>query len=167
METHPVTTLHKKSYFAFPNVLKNDLSDKNRTGIWSFFCYQERWHFLFPKIWSYSLDRKWKIIFFKKNTWKYDIFFKYSEKMVFLKMSHWNMIFFVLSAKMGVFFTQKYDNFYLDGKWKMIFFKKYMEIWHFLYICYKYNITFLTKKWKTIFSLENTLKGEWHSKVTF
>ena len=147
METHPVTALHKKSYFAFPNVLKNDLSDKNRTGIWSFSCYQERWHFLFPKIWSYSLDRKWKIIFFKKNTW--------------------NMIFFVLSAKMGVFFTQKYDNFYLDGKWKMIFFKKYMEIWHFLYICYKYNITFLTKKSKTIFSLENTLKGEWHSKVTF
>ena len=29
----------------------------------------------------------------QKNTWKYDIFFKCSEKMVFSKKSHWNMIF--------------------------------------------------------------------------
>ena len=133
METHPVTALHEKSYFAFPNVLKNDLSDKNRTGIWSFSCYQERWHFLFPKIWPYSLDRKWKIIFFKKNTWKYDIFFKCSEKMVIPKMPHWNMIFFVLSAKMGFFLPKN-----------MIFFIwTENERWSFSRNTWKYDIFYV------------------------
>ena len=36
-------------------------------------------------MWSYFLDRKWKLIFLEKNTWKYDIFFKCSEKMAFSK----------------------------------------------------------------------------------
>ena len=49
------------------------------------------------------------------------------------------MIFLVLSGKM-VFFSGKYDVFSLDGKWKMILLKKYMEIWYFLYICI--NITY-------------------------
>ena len=74
------------------NVLKRWSFQKNRTGIWSFLYYQERWYFFFPKIWSYSLDRKWK----------------------------------------------------------MIFLKKYMEIWYFLYICI--NVT------NIIFSRKNTLK---------
>ena len=50
------------------------------------------------------------------------------------KLSHWNMIFLVFSGKMVLFFNQKYI-FSFDGKWKMIFLKKYMEIWYFLYIC--------------------------------
>ena len=33
-----------------------------------------------------------------KNTWKYNIFFKCSEKMVFTKKLHCIMIFFVLSG---------------------------------------------------------------------
>ena len=33
------------------------------------------------------------------------------------------------------FSPRKYDIFSLDRKWKMIFLKKYMEIWYFLYIC--------------------------------
>ena len=32
------------------------------------------------------------------------------------------------------FFSGRYDIFF-DGKWKMIFLKKYMEIWYFLYVC--------------------------------
>ena len=36
--------------------------------------------------------------------------------------------------KDGVFF-QEYMIFFLDRKWKMIFLKKCMEIWYFLYIC--------------------------------
>ena len=76
------------------------------------------------------------MIFFKKNTWKYDIFFKCSEKMVFPKNSRLNMIFFVISGKMVFLFSRKYDIFSLGGKWKnMIFIKKRMEIWYFLYIC--------------------------------
>ena len=113
------------------NVLKRWSFQKNPTGIWSFLYYLERRYFFFLEIWSYSLDGKWKMIFLKKNTWKYDNFFICPEKMVFLKKSHWNTIFFVLSGKM-VFFSGKYNIFFLDGKWKMIFLKKYMEIWHFL-----------------------------------
>ena len=36
--------------------------------------------------------------------------------------------------KDGISFSQKYDIFFTDGKWKMIFLKKYTEIWYFLYV---------------------------------
>ena len=63
-----VFTLHGKPYFLSPDVLKRWSFQKNRTGIWSFLYYQERWYFFFPKIWSYTLDGKWKMIFLKKYT---------------------------------------------------------------------------------------------------
>ena len=47
---------------------KDGLSKKNRTGVWSFLYYQERWYFFFPKIWPFTLDEKWKMIFLKKYT---------------------------------------------------------------------------------------------------
>ena len=61
-------SLHGKSYFLFPDVLKRWSFQKNRAGIWSFLYYRERWYFFFPKIWSYTLDGKWKMIFLKKYT---------------------------------------------------------------------------------------------------
>ena len=61
---------HRKPFF-FPNVLKRWYFQKNCPGIWSFMYYRERWYFFFPKIWSYTLNRKWKVSFFK-NTRKYD-----------------------------------------------------------------------------------------------
>ena len=75
--------------------------------------------------------------------------------MVIPKKSGWNMIFLVLSGKMIFFFRKNF--FSLDGKWKMIFLKKYMKIWCFLYICI--NVT------NIIFSRKNTLKGDWHSRL--
>ena len=119
--------LHEKPYFLFPNVLKR----------WSFIwkdgiIKKDRWYFFFPKISSYSLDGKWKIIFPKKymGIW---YFLQISEKMVFPKTSHWNIIFLVvLSGKIVFLFPRKC---YLIWKWNMIFLKKYMEIWHFLYVC--------------------------------
>ena len=60
------------------NVPKRWSFQKNRTGIWSFLYYLEKWYF---------------------------------------------------------FLTRKYDIFSSDEKWKIIFLKKYMEIWCFLYIC--------------------------------
>ena len=72
-----IITLHEKPYFLFPNVLKRWSFQKNRAGIWSFLYYQERWYFFFPKISSYSLDGKWKMIFLKK---------KYMEIWYFLQM---------------------------------------------------------------------------------
>ena len=58
--------LHKKPYFLFPNVLKRWSFQENCTGIWSLLYYQETLYFFFPRISSYSLDGKWKMIFLKK-----------------------------------------------------------------------------------------------------
>ena len=91
--------------------------------------------FLFPENMILFFRHKRKDDLSQKNTWKYDIFFKCSEKMVFPKDSRLNMIFFVISGKMVFHFSRKYDIFSLGGKWKkMIFIKKRVEIWHFLYI---------------------------------
>ena len=61
-------TLHGKPYFLFPDVLKRWFFHKNCAGIWSSFYYRERWYFLFPRIWSYTLDEKWKMTFLKIYT---------------------------------------------------------------------------------------------------
>ena len=59
-------TLHEEPHFLFPDVLKRWCFQKNWAGIWSFLYYRERWYFFFPKIWSYTLEGKWKMIFLKK-----------------------------------------------------------------------------------------------------
>ena len=59
-------TLHGKPYFLFPDALKRWSFQKNCAGTWSFLYYRERWYFLFPKILSYILDGKLKMIFLKK-----------------------------------------------------------------------------------------------------
>ena len=91
----------------FPNVLKRWYFQKNCAGIWSFLYYRERWYFFFPKIWSYTLNRKWKVSFLK-NTRKYDIFFKLNEKMVFPKRAAPHMTFLVLSGKIVFFLENKF-----------------------------------------------------------
>ena len=88
--------------FLFRMSWKDGFSKKNCAGIWSFLYYWERWYFFFPKIWSYTLDGKWKMIFLKKYTeiwyflqafWKYGLskrchegtwsFLHYLERWVF------------------------------------------------------------------------------------
>ena len=157
---------------------------------------------------------------FSKNTWKYDIFFKCSEKMVFPKKSHGNMIFLVvLSGKMIFLFpenmilffrrkmeddlchknTWKYDIFFkcpekmvfaikiiwnMNFLGKMVFF--FRKIWYiffrrkmkddlsqeihgnmifsvYMYKFYKHHIILLQKT-KDDFSRKNTLKSDWHSR---
>ena len=79
---------------------------------------------------TFPTGRKMKDDLSQENTGKYGIFFKCSVKMVFSKKLRWNMIFLVLSGKM-IFFPE--NMFSLDGKWKIIFLKEYMETWYFLY----------------------------------
>ena len=102
----------------------------------------------------------------QKNTRKYDIFFKCSEKMVFLKNSHWNITFLaVLSGKiiflflenMILFFRRKSKD-HLSQKKK----KKKKSAWKY-YISFKcperivfpkklhWNMIFLVLSGKTIF----------------
>ena len=60
-----MVSLHGKPCF-FPSILKRCSFQNNLAGIWSFLYYQEWWYFFFPKISSYSLDGKWKMILLKK-----------------------------------------------------------------------------------------------------
>ena len=71
--------------------------------------------FLFPENMVLPPGREMKDDLSSKNTWKFDIVFKCSEKMVFSKELHRNMIFLVLSGKM-VFFPPKNDIVSLNGE---------------------------------------------------
>ena len=81
-----------------------------------FFLLSGKMIFLFPENMILFFRHKGKDDLSQKNTWKYDIFFKYSEKMVFPRNSHLNTIFFVISRKMVFLFSRKYDIFSLGGK---------------------------------------------------
>ena len=63
----------------------------------------------------------------KKKTWKYDIFFKCSAKMVFPKKLHWNMIFLISWGKMAFLFPE-YVIFLYVGKGSVSFFS---QIWNY------------------------------------
>ena len=102
--------------------------------------------------------------------WKYDIIFQVEKwnmaflfwKMVFQKTLHWNMIFLISWGKITFHFP---ENMISNGKWKMIFLKKYMKIWYFLFagkggisFSYKCEITFLLKKQRWSFTKKMHLK---------
>ena len=61
--------------------------------------------FLFPKNIILFFRRKMKDDLSQKNTWKYDIFFKCSEKMFFPKKSHWNVILLVVLSGKIIFLS--------------------------------------------------------------
>ena len=93
--------------------------------------------------------RKRKDELSQKNTWKYDVFFKGSEKMVFPKKAHWNMISFVISKNMVFLFFPKILYFFLKQKMKDDLSQKLhgnMIFSVYMYKCYKYDITLLPKK---------------------
>ena len=138
IHTDVLITLHGKPYFLFPDVLKRWSFQKNCAGIWSFLYYRERWYFFFPKIWSYTLDGKWKMIFLKKIHGNMTFSSNFLKRWFFQERPRQDMIFLVLSGKI-VFFSRKHDSFSLVGKWEKIFFKKYMEIWNFL--CTRTGVT--------------------------
>ena len=112
---------------------------KNWTGIWSFLYYQKKDDiYFFPKIWSYSLDRK-IMIFFKKGHGN-DIFCKCSEKIVFPKNSHWNMIFLQLSGKIIFLFP---GNMIFSSNW-------YVQIF-----LYHFKLRFIEIRSVQVCALEN------------
>ena len=89
--------------------------------------------FVFPENIILFFRRKMKDDLSQKNTWKYDIFFKCSEKMVFPKRLLWNMIFLVvLSGKMIFLFSEN----------KILFFRRKMEDNLFPKSIWKYDISF-------------------------
>ena len=120
--------LHGKPFFFFLDILKRRSFQKYCAGIWSFLHYRERWYFFFPKIWSYTLDGKLKMIFLKKITeiwyflqtfWKYGL----SKKC---HMGTWSFLYYL---ERWYFFSRKHDLFSLGKKWKTALLRKYMETW--------------------------------------
>ena len=113
----------------------------------------------------------------QKSTWKYDIFFKCSKKMVFPKKSHWNMIFLVvLSGKviylfledMILFFRRKMkDDLSQKDTWKHDIFFKGPQMMVFLKrIALEFELSCII--WKDgIFFGKNTLKGDWHARLHY
>ena len=92
-------------------------------------------------------------------------------KDCFFKISHWKYDLSCIIREYGIFFP-KIWSYSLDGKWKMIFLKKYLEIWYFLYIWYRRYFFFLqiwyylsVKKAKMIFSRKSALKDDISGKI--
>ena len=71
--------------------------------------------FLFPENMILHLRRKMKDDLSQKNTWKYDLFFKGSEKMVFSKRIALGHDLSCIIWKNGIF-SQKHDIFSLEEK---------------------------------------------------
>ena len=121
-------SLHGKPYFLFPDALKRCSFQKNCAGTWSFLYFQESWYFLFPKIWSYTLDGKLKMIFLKKLHANMIFSSHLLKRWSFQKGLCRHTIFLVSSGKM-VFFPRKHDLFTLGRKWITAIPRKYMETW--------------------------------------
>ena len=98
-------TVHKKPYCLSPNILKRWYFQKNGIGIWNFLYYQEIWYFFYPKIWSYSLDGKWKMIFLKKRHGNMMLSGNAPKKLSFQK-NRTETLSYLLSGKMRAFFSK-------------------------------------------------------------
>ena len=128
------------------NVLKWWSFQKSSRGIWSIFLhYLERWYFSFPKISSYLLEGKWKMIFLKKINENMIFSSNAPKRWSFQKRLRWNRSFlYYLERRWYCFFPEN-----------MIFFEPKMKddlsqeihgsmiIFVYMYQCYKYGITLL------------------------
>ena len=135
----------QKTIFSFSKCFENMVFPKKLHWNIILLISSGKMIFLFPENMILFSRHKRKDDLSQKNTWKYDISFKCSEKMVFPKNLRLNTISFVISGKIVFLFSRKYDIFSLGGKWKkMIFVKTCVEIWYFLYI--SVGVTNTTKK---------------------
>ena len=97
----------RKTIFSFSKCPEKMVFPKKLHWNMIFLVLSGKMVFLFPENIILSFRQKMEDDHSQKNTWKYDIFFKYSEKIAFPKKSHWDMIFLVvLSGKMFFFFSK-------------------------------------------------------------
>ena len=104
----------------------------------TFLYYRERWYFFFPKIWSYTLVGKWKMIVFKKIHGNKIFSSNFLKRWSFQKGPRRDMI-FLYYLERWYFFPKDMSFFWLGRKWETIFLRKNMEIWHFL--CTRTGVT--------------------------
>ena len=125
----------------------------------------------FPKMWSYSLDGKWKMIFLQKihgnmifplNAPK-----RRSSKKIILEYDRSYIIW-----KDGIFFPENMILFLWteNERWPFQEIRGHMIFSVYMYECYKHDITLPQKKKKKKkisddpLPKKNTLKGNWHSR---
>ena len=103
---------------------------------------------------SFWWEKNWSLLagFIYSNTARKTIFSfsKCFKKMVFPKKSHWNMIFLVLSGKMIFIFPENMVLFFRRKRKDDLSQKKYLEIWCFLQMFWKDNLS-KNSHWKMIF----------------
>ena len=95
-----------KTIFSFSKCSEKMIFPKKSHWNMIFLVSSGKMIFLFPENMILFFRRKMKDDLSQKNTWKYDIFFKCSEKMVFPKKLHWNMIFLISWGKMAFLFPE-------------------------------------------------------------
>ena len=111
------TDTARKTIFSFSKCSEKMAFSKKLHWNMIFLILSGKMIFLFPENIILFFRRKIKDDISQKNTRKYDIFFKCSEKMVFQKKSHQNMIFLiVLFGKMIFLFP---ENMILSFRQKM------------------------------------------------
>ena len=154
------TDTARKTMFSFSKCFEKKVFPKKFRWNMIFLALSGKMMFLFLENMILFFRHKRKDDLSQKTTCKYDIFLKCSEKMVFPKNSRLNTIFFVISGKMVFLFSRKYI-FSLGRKWKkLIFIKKCVQIWYFLYICVGVQAWHCPPDKKTKMSLKSTPKGD-------
>ena len=81
-----------------------------------FFVSPGKMIFILPENMILFFRQKMKDDVSQKNIWKYDIFFKCSEKMVFPKQIPLEYDLSYITRKDGISFSQKYNIFFRNGK---------------------------------------------------
>ena len=126
--------------------------------------------FLFPENMILPLRRKMKDDLSHKNTRKYDIFFKRSEKMVFLKSAALGHDLSYITQKDGIFSPETWY-FFLGRKVRDDLSQEIhgnMVFYVYTYGSYKRCSTPLyRKKSKMVLSRKNTPESDWRSRMTF
>ena len=116
--------LHRKPYFIFPNVLKRWSFQKKSDWNIIFLVSSGKMIFLFPENMILFFRGKMKDDLSQKNTWKYNIFFKCSKKMVFPKkiaifLISWRKRAFLFPENMIFFYGRKLkDDISQRNTWK-------------------------------------------------
>ena len=166
----------RKTVFSFPRRPEKMIFPKKSCWNMIFLVLSGKIIFLFPENMIWHLRQKMKDDLSQKNTRKYDIFFKVSEKMVFSKRAAQGHDLSCIIWKDGIFFPKNMIFFPWAGSERRPFSRNHWNMIFsvFTYGCYKRDVTPLCKKKKKkkkkkskmVLSRKNTPKGDWRSRLT-
>ena len=160
----------RKTIFSFSRRPEKMVFPKKSRWNMIFLVLSRKIMFLFPENMILHLRRKMKDDLSQKNTWKYDFFFKLSEKMVFSKRGRagtWSPLYYLERW----YFFPKTWYFFLGRKVRGKLFQEIhgnMKFSVYTYRCYKRGaMPLCQKKSNMILYRKNTPEGDWRSRLTF